>query len=91
MPAHLFGIPALPQWYHSEGAAHSNSTDSEVSREDAAQEAPVVRYLARVHASLGAALTIVIALHVLSVIRTRKQRTDGQEPELLDVDKERPI
>ena len=50
MPAHLFGIPALPQWYHPEGAAHSNSTDSE-SREDAAQEAPVVRYLARLHAS----------------------------------------
>ena len=91
MPAHLFGIPALPQWYHSEGAAHSNSTDSEVSREDAAQEAPIVRYLARLHTSLGAALAFVIALHLLSVIRSRKQRTDGQKPELLDVDKERPI
>jgi cytochrome b561 len=91
MPAHVFGIPALPQWYHREGAAHSGSTDSEVSREDAAQEVPVVRYLTRLHASLGAALAIVIALHLLSVIRTRKQRTDGQKPELLDGDKERPI
>ena len=91
MPAHLFGIPALPQWYHPEDAAHSNSTDYEVSREDAAQEAPVVRHLTRLHGSLSAALTIVIALHLLSVIRTRKQRTDGQKPELLDVDNERPI
>ena len=91
MPAHVFGIPALPQWYHQEGAVHLGATDSQVDRETAAQEAPVVRYLARLHASLGAALAIVIALHLLSVFRTRKQRTDGQKPDLLDVDKERPI
>jgi cytochrome b561 len=89
--SHVFAIPALPQWYQHEGAAHSGSTDSEVAREDAAREAPVVRYLTRLHASLGAALAIVIALHLLSAIRTRKQRTGGRKPEVLDVDKERPI
>ena len=91
MPAHVFGIPALPQWYQQEGAAPSGSTDSEVAREDAAREAPVVRQLTRLHASLGAALAIVIALHILSVMRTRKQPTNGQKPEILDADKERPI
>lgn len=91
MPAHVFGIPALPQWYHQDGAVHSGSTDSQVGRENAAREASVVRYLARLHASLGAALAMVIALHLLSVFRTRKQRKDGQKPELLDVDKERLI
>ena len=91
MPAHVFGIPALPQWYHQQGAEHSGSTDSQVDHENATREAPVVRYLARLHASLGAALAIVIALHLLSVFRTRKQRTDGQKPELLDVDKEKAI
>ena len=91
MPAHGFGIPALPQSYHQEGAAHSGSTEPEISCEDAAQEAPVVRNLTQLPASLGAALAILIALHLLSVIRTRKQHTDVQKRELLDVDKKRPI
>jgi cytochrome b561 len=91
MPAHLFGIPALPQWYHQEGAEHSGSTDSAVPREYSAREAPVLGILKRLHTSLGAALAIVIALHLLSVVRTRKQRTDGRKPELLDVDKEKAI
>jgi cytochrome b561 len=91
MPAHLFGIPALPQWYNQEAADHSGSTDSGAAREDAAREAPVVRNLKRLHASLGAALTIAIALHLLSAIRTRQQRTDGQKSKMLDVDKERPV
>jgi cytochrome b561 len=78
MPAHVFGIPALPQWYNRDGANHSASMHIEASRENAAREDPVVRYLARLHASLGAALSIVIALHVLSLIRTRKQSSDGQ-------------
>lgn len=86
MPAHVFGIPALPQWYHQEGAAHSGSGDSEAAREDAAaREAPVVRYLARLHASLGAALAIVIALHLISVIRTRKRRVGDRKRQSLDV------
>ena len=79
MPAHVFGIPALPQWYNREGAPHSSSTHIEASRENVAREDPVVRYLARLHASLGAALALVIALHVLLLIRTRKQRSDGQK------------
>ena len=91
MPSHMFGIPALPQWYHREAVAHSDSTDSEVSREHAVQEAPVIRYLTRLHASLGAALAVAVALHLLSSIRTRKQRTDAQKPEVPDGDKERPI
>ncbi len=81
MPAHLFGIPALPQWYHQEGTEHSGSADPEVTREDEAREAPVVRYLNRLHASLGAALAIVIALHLLSVIRTRTRRAYGRKPD----------
>ncbi len=86
MPEHVFGIPALPQWYHQEGAAHSGSSDSEAAREHAAREAPVVRYLARLHASLGAALAIVIALHLISVIRTRKRRIGDRKRQSLDVD-----
>jgi cytochrome b561 len=86
MPAHVFGIPALPQWYHQEGAAHPGSTDSETTREHAAREAPVVRHLARLHASLGAALAIVIALHLISVIRTRKRRIGDRKRQSLDVD-----
>ncbi len=91
MPAHVFGIPALPQWYHQEAAEHSGSTDSGGTREAAVQKVRIVRNLARLHASLGAALAIVIPLHLLTVFRPRKRRTDGQKPELLDVDKERPI
>ena len=91
MPAHVFGIPALPQWYHQENASDSGSRDPEAAREDATREAPVVRELTRLHASLGAALATVIALHLLSVLRTRKQRTQSQKPVLLDVDKEGPI
>jgi len=91
MPAHVFGIPALPQWYQQEGAEHSGSTDSQVDRENAARAAPVVRYLARLHASLGAALAIVIALHLLTVFRTRRQRTHGRKPEFLNVDRDKTI
>lgn len=77
MPAHVFGIPALPQWYNRDGAPHSASTHIEASRDNAAREDPAVRYLARLHASLATALGIVIALHVLSLIRTRKDRSNG--------------
>jgi cytochrome b561 len=91
MPAHLFGIPALPQWYHQESAAHSGSADSAEPPKVAAREAPVIRYLTLLHASLGAALAMVVALHLLSIIRTRNQRADGPKHELLDVDKKTPI
>jgi cytochrome b561 len=86
MPAHVFGIPALPQWYHQEVAVHSGSSDPEADREHAAREAPVVRYLARLHASLGAALAIVIALHLISVVGTRKRRIGGRKRQSLEVD-----
>jgi cytochrome b561 len=94
MPAdvYVFGIPALPQWYYREGAAHSGSTGSEVSHEVAPQEPPIIRHLRRLHASLGAALAIVITLHLLSLIRARKKRrTDTQSHELRDSDTEGPI
>jgi cytochrome b561 len=89
MPAHVFGIPALPQWYHQESAAHSSVSDFEAAREHAAGELPVDRYLARLHASLGAGLAVVIALHLLSVIRTRKQRIDGRLRK--EADRQSPI
>jgi len=84
MPAHLFGIPALPQWYHQEGAEHPGSALSAVTREDTAREAPAVRYLNRLHKSLGAALAMVIALHLLWVIKPRRRRTGRRKTELLD-------
>ncbi len=77
MPAHVFGIPALPQWYNRDGAPDAATAHLEASRDNAAREDPAVRYLARLHASLAAALAIVIALHVLSLIRTRKERSNG--------------
>jgi cytochrome b561 len=91
MPAHVFGIPALPQWYNQKDAALSASIDSEATREHSAREAPLIRYLARLHASLGAALAIVMALHLISVIRARKQRVDERRHKLLDVDKKNLI
>jgi cytochrome b561 len=72
VPPHAFGIPALPQWYHREGAAPSVSTHSEVYRGNAAQAAPAVRYLTRLHASLAAALAIIVALHLVSALSARK-------------------
>ena len=71
------GSDALPQWYNRDGTPHSASMHIEASRDNAAREDPAVRYLQRLHASLGAALAIVIALHVLSLIRTRKKRSNG--------------
>jgi len=68
----VFWIPALPQWFYQEGATHLGSTASEKSREGAARESPAVKYLAPVHSSLGVALALVIALHLLSIIWTRK-------------------
>jgi cytochrome b561 len=76
MPAHVFGIPALPQWYNQQDATLPASIDSQATREHAVREAPVVRYLARLHGSLGAALAIVVALHFISVVRARNQRVD---------------
>lgn len=90
MPAHVFGIPALPQWYHQEHAARSGSTNTEINRNDAAREAPVVLYFTRLHAGLGAALAIVIALHLFFLMNgTRKRRTDVHKRELPAVEKER--
>ncbi len=74
MPPHSFGLPALPQWYHHEGGAHSGSKDSGIYRENAAQQAALVRNLKRLHAGLGSALAIVVALHLLSAIGTRRRR-----------------
>ena len=73
MPAHAFGIPALPQWYHREAASHPGPGG------DAAQE-DSVRHLQQLHASLGALLAVVVVLHLLSAASSRKQHPVGQGP-----------
>ena len=77
MPAHLLGMPALPQWYHQGGAPHLGSTHSEASRENAVQKDPVVPDLSRLHASLSAALAVVIALHLISLFKYREADAAG--------------
>jgi len=73
-PEPVFGIPVLSQWYNRDGVENPGSMHSEVSREDLAQKDPMFRYLTRLHGSLGAALALVIVLHLVLVIRARTQR-----------------
>jgi cytochrome b561 len=77
-PTQVAWIPTLPQWLHQQDAAQSISADSEAARETSSQNAAVVRQLSRLHASLAAALAIVVVLHLLPVIRSR-MRDRGSE------------
>jgi cytochrome b561 len=81
MPANLFGIPALPQWYYRETVTQSTAVQSADSRGAVRQEDPVVEYLSRLHAGLAAALSVVILLHIAVVIRSRVRRGDGHDLE----------
>jgi cytochrome b561 len=76
MSAHLLGIPALPQWYFHEAARQSTANREAVVHEAAPSGTFVVTYLARTHATLAAALSIVVAIHIFTVIRDRVRRRD---------------
>jgi len=71
MSAHLLGIPALPQWYYHQTAPESTAKREVVVHEKFSSDSPVVTYLARIHATLAAALSAVVAIHIFTVIRQR--------------------
>jgi cytochrome b561 len=73
MPAHLFGMPALSQWYER-AAPHPSPVASEVDHGATEKDTTTVITLNRVHAVLAAALSGVICMHVFSVIRSRSRR-----------------
>lgn len=74
MPAHLFGMPALPQWYYQEAPQQSTAVRTSDSRGTPSNDKPIVTYLVRIHATLAAALSVVIVIHVFAVIRDRALR-----------------
>ncbi len=76
MPAHVFGIPALPQWYYREGGTPSIAIESREPSTGVAGNATAVTVLIRLHESLAAALTAVIIMHLVVVIRSRPRRRD---------------
>jgi cytochrome b561 len=61
----LFGIPALPQWYHQGAVQHTN----------AMTDTSLVVAFSRIHAWLAAALFIVVIAHLFTVIRRRVHRS----------------
>jgi len=74
MPAHLFGIPTLPLWYYQESAQQSTAVQPSDSRSTRSNEDSAVIYLARIHAALAAALSVVVVIHIAVVIRERVRR-----------------
>jgi cytochrome b561 len=72
--AHLFGIPALPQWYFHEAAQQSIAIRAASPSETTPSDTSVVVNLIRIHAALAAALFLVAALHIFTVIRVRARR-----------------
>ena len=72
--AHLLGIPALPQWYFQEAAQQSTAIRAASPSETTPSDTPVVVNLIRIHAALAAALFLVAALHIFTVIRVRARR-----------------
>jgi cytochrome b561 len=76
MPAHLFGIPALPQWYYREPAHPSTADRATEPHEIRSNDKSVVIYLRRIHATLAGALCAVVVIHVFTVIRVRARRRD---------------
>jgi cytochrome b561 len=76
MPAHLFGMPALPQWYYREPAHQFAADRATEPHETRSNDNSVVIYLRRIHGTLAAALSIVVVIHVFTVIRVRARRRD---------------
>lgn len=71
MPAHLFGLPALPQWY--ERAAPSPIGSADKPKLLTTRDTTSVIYVNRVHAALAAALSSVIVVHIFTVIQARRR------------------
>ncbi len=72
--AHLLGIPALPQWYFHAVTQESTANRETIVHETTPSDTSVVTYLARIHATLAAALSVVVAIHIFMVIRDRVRR-----------------
>jgi cytochrome b561 len=72
--AHLLGIPALPQWYFQEAVQQSTVIRAASPSETTPNDTSVVVNLIRIHAALAAALFLVAALHIFTVIRERARR-----------------
>lgn len=75
-PAHLFGMPALPQWYYREPAHQSAAFRATEPHETRPNDKSVVIHLKRIHGTLAAALSIVVVIHVFTVMRVRARRRD---------------
>lgn len=80
MSTHALGVPMLPQWHHQESASPSMAAHSEVSRDYPSRKGPLISNLARLHASLNAALALVIALHIILTVRNFRARNGGKAP-----------
>ncbi len=76
MPAHLFGMPSLSQWYERTAPLPSTIGLPRESHDATTKDTAIVRNLSRIHAALAAALSAVIAIHLFAVIRDRTQRRD---------------
>jgi len=76
MPAHLFGMPALPQWYYSLPVHQSTAIRATEPHEIGSNDKAVVIQLRRIHATLAGALSAVVVIHVFIVIRVRRRRPD---------------
>ena len=75
-PAHLFGIPSLSQWYEPPAPVPATVDSPTESHGATTKDKTVVMYLNRVHAALAAALSVVIVIHIFSLIRDRVRRRD---------------
>ena len=76
MPAHLFGMPSLSQWYERTVPLPS-TVGSPRESHDATKNTAIVINLSRIHAALAAALSAVIIIHLFAVIRDRTQCRDA--------------
>jgi len=76
MPAHLFGITSLPQWYERTAPLPSTVGSLRESHDAATNDTAIVINLNRNHAALAAALSAVIVIHLFAVIRDRTRRRD---------------
>jgi cytochrome b561 len=76
MPAHLVGMPALPQWYYREPAHPSTAVRATEPHEIGSNDKTVVIHLRRIHATLAGALSAVVVIHVFTLIRVRARRRE---------------
>jgi cytochrome b561 len=81
MSTRVLGVPMLPQWYHQESTSPSMAAQSEASRDYPSRKGPLISNLARLHASLNAALALVIALHIILTVRNFRARNGGKPPQ----------